>query len=275
MANTKKLSRLEKQLAYLIGLEMAIDYKLTELIPLASEYSKAAELLNSFAGLQQGHITALENRFKFLTSDRPRLNSPAEITAGDGMGEEVYPISNALQQAHNIFNQAIIGYSLLEAMGTRFRDSPYLADEGTSFHLANQHMADYTRAIAQITLMLHDVLLWELDSEGHECQCLCPGCGAGVCLCSMAGRIYLERAWKEADPILEEKGIYVQRPKQNSAAETAGLERGDVILSAGGEEADSFMVLQGAIGDAGPGGEVQLMVHRKSVNTKEAVSLYP
>ncbi len=73
--------------------------------------------------------------------------------------------------------------------------------------------------------------LRELDDEGFECQCQCPSCGAGICLCSMAGRRYLSLAWEAAGPILKDGGIYVQLPKQNSAATKAGLQKGDGVVS--------------------------------------------
>ena len=168
-----------------------------------------------------------------------------------------------------MFNQAVIGYSMLTTMGTRFLDSPYSADEWTSFHLAKRHMENYARAIQQITHLLHDVLLWELDNEGFECQCQCPSCGVGVCLCSIAGRLHLSRAWEAAGPIYEGGAIYVQQPRQNSPAARAGLQKGDVILAAGDEEIDSFGVLQSAVRDAEPGEEVYLTVRRRSEELEE------
>lgn len=110
-------------------------------------------------------------------------------------------------------------------MGTRFRDSHYLADEGTSFHLAKQHMENDTCAIREITHLLHDVLLSELNEEGYECQSGCSPCSTGVCLCSIAGRLFLSLAWEAAGPILAGGPIYVQLPKKESAAAKAGLKK--------------------------------------------------
>jgi membrane-associated protease RseP (regulator of RpoE activity) len=138
-----------------------------------------------------------------------------------------------------MLNQAVIGYSVLHPLATRFLDSPFFADEGTSYHLTRQHTQNYVQAIQQISRLLHDVVLWELDREGLECQCICPSCGVGICLCALAGRSFLSDAWIEAGPIADDEGVYVQPPKQNSAAANAGLRRGDVILAAGGQEFES------------------------------------
>jgi len=272
MSSAQNLNRLQKQIVHLIALEATIERKLEELIPLASEYDQATTLLSGFQSLPREQRQALEKRLDFLTEAAPQLRVPAMISvAGDfGEGEE-YPVSKALQLAHTMFNQAVIGYSLLTPMGTRFLDSPYSADEGTSFHLAKQHMENYATAIQQITHLLHDVLLWELDSEGFECQCQCPSCGIGVCLCSIAGRLHLSLAWEAAGPILEGGAIYVQQPKQNSSAVRAGLQKGDVILAAGDEEIDSIGVLQSAIRDAEPGEDVHLTVRRRSNVVEEVV----
>ncbi len=106
-----------------------------------------------------------------------------------------------------------------------------IADEGTSYHLTRQHTQNYVQAIQQISRLLHDVVIWELDQEGLECQCICPSCGIGICLCAMAGRSFLSDTWVEAGPIADDEGVYVQLPKQNSAAAKAGLRRGNVIIS--------------------------------------------
>jgi membrane-associated protease RseP (regulator of RpoE activity) len=270
MENMPYPNRLHKQLVHLIALETAIEQNLKEFLPEVSNYTEATALLNSFLDLPRDQKKALEERLNFLSENAPPMKDPAAISvAGVISAGDEYPVSTTLQIVHTMFNQAVIGYSTLTLMGTRFLDSPYFADEGTSFHLAKQHMENYAQAIQQITHMLHDVLLSELDDEGFECQCQCPSCGAGICLCSMAGRLYLSLAWEAAGPILKDGGIYVQLPKQNSAATKAGLQKGDFILAADEQEIDSYGVLQSAIRDAELGEEVQLTVRRRSNELEE------
>jgi len=270
MENMPYPNRLHKQLVHLIALETAIEQNLKEFLPEVSNHTEATALLNSFLDLPRDQKKALEERLNFLSENAPPMKDPAAISVAGVISEgDEYPVSTTLQIVHTMFNQAVIGYSTLTLMGTRFLDSPYFADEGTSFHLAKQHMENYAQAIQQITHMLHDVLLSELDDEGFECQCQCPSCGAGICLCSMAGRLYLSLAWEAAGPILKDGGIYVQLPKQNSAATKAGLQKGDFILAADEQEIDSYGVLQSAIRDAELGEEVQLTVRRRSNELEE------
>lgn len=274
---TKKhpINRLQKQLANLISLEAAIEQKLEELVTAVSDNAEATTLLSGFLDLPRRQRKALEIRLLTLTETDPRTEEPATIVgAGDESAMEEYPVSTALQEAHTMFNQAVIGYSMLLPLGTRFLDSHYLADEGTSFHLAKQHMENYTRAIQEITHLLHDVLLSELNEEGYECRCGCSSCSAGVCLCSMAGRLYLSLAWEAAGPILEEGPIYVQLPKKESAAAKAGLQKGDLILSGDDREIYTMDDWFEVIDEVGPGGVVKMNVRRKSEASEETVNLH-
>ncbi len=183
--------------------------------------------------------------------------------------------STALQIVYTIFNQALIGYSVLHPLATRFLDSPWIADEGTSYHLTRQHTQNYIQAIQQISRLLYDLVLWELDREGLECQCICPSCGVGICLCAMAGSSFLSQAWVEAGPIADAEGIYVQLPKQNSAAAKAGLHSGDVILAVGGQELESYGDLQSAVRNTESGEEIRLTVRRGSDELVEVAVVHP
>jgi hypothetical protein len=274
VGNVPNPNRLHKQLARLIALETAIEQKLQELLPAASEYAEASALLSGFQTLPKDQRKALEARLHILTEGAPQVNAPAMSSVAGSLSDgEEYPVSTALQIVHAMLNHAVISYSMLTPMGTRFLDSPWSAKEGTSFHLAKQHMENYAHAIQQISRLLHDVLLWELDHDGYECQCQCPSCAAGVCLCSMAGRLHMNRAWEAAGPFWEDGAITVQLPKHDSVAARAGLQKGDVIVAVGGQKIDSFDLLQDAIGNAEPGDEVQLTVWRKSEEAEDAVTL--
>jgi membrane-associated protease RseP (regulator of RpoE activity) len=196
--------------------------------------------------------------------------------AAKGLSEgENYPVSSALQIIYTLFNQAVISYSVLHPLSTRFLDSSWIADEGTSFHLTRQHTQNYFRAIHQISRLLHDVVLWELDREGSECRCICPSCGTGICLCALAGRSFLSDSWSETGSIANDEGIYVHPPKQNSAAAEAGLHAGDVILGAGTLEFESWEDMQGVIENAEPGEEIRLKVRRGLGKVEEVAIVRP
>ena len=276
MTGTQKPNRLQTELAHMIALEAAIEYKLEELIPEVADHAGATALLTSFHNLSKDQRQALETRLQSIADTAPPPKEDTIVFPVNGVGEEVdYPVSTALQIVYTIFNQAVIGYSVLHPIATRFLDSPWIADEGTSYHLTRSHTQNYVKAIQQISRLLHDVVLWELDGDGLECECICPACGVGICLCAMAGRSFLSQTWEEAGPIADEKGIYVQHPKQNSSAEQAGLVRGDVIVAVGGHEIESYGDLQSAVRNGETGEEIRLTVRRGADELDEVAIVHP
>ena len=276
MTNKQNPNRLQTQLAYMIALETAIEQRLEELIPEVSDHAEATALLTGFQTLSKDQRQALETRLHAIADNALQMKDPATSFAANLLSEEGnYPVSRALQIIYTMFNQAVIGYSVLHPLSTRFLDSVLIADEGTSYHLSRQHTQNYVQAIQQITHLLHDVVIWELDQEGLECQCICPSCGVGICLCAMAGRLFLSDTWVEAGPIADDEGVYVQLPKQNSAATKAGLRRGDVILAAGGQDIKSYGDLQSTVRNAEPGEEIRLTVRRESDVIEEIAIIRP
>lgn len=276
MKVTQNVNRLQTQLAYMIALEVAIEQKLEELIPEVSDHAGATALLTSFQTLTRAQRQALETRHQDIADTADLSEEITVVFPTGGLSEETNNrASTALQTVYTIFNQALIGYSVLHPLATRFLDSPFIADEGTSYHLTRQHTQNYIQAIQQISRLLHDLVLWELDREGLECQCICPSCGVGICLCAMAGSSFLSQAWVEAGPIADDEGIYVQLPKQNSAATKAGLHSGDVILAVGGQEIESYDDLQSAVRNTESGEEIRLTVRRGSDELKEVAVVHP
>ena len=81
--------------------------------------------------------------------------------------------------------------------------------------------------------------------------------------------------WIEKGPITDDEGIYVQTPKQNSAATKAGLDCGDVILAIDGHEFESWGGIQSAVRNAEPGDEIRLTVRRNSGEIEEVIVVHP
>ena len=270
----KEYNRLQSHLAYMIALETDIEENLEKLIPKVSDHNKALDLLTGFHILSKKHRQALETRLHAIADKTTHLKNPfTDFPANRLSEEDNFPVSTALQISYTLFNQAVIGYSVLHPLATRFLDSRFIEDEGTSYHLTRQHTLNYVHAIQQISRLLHDVVLWELDQEGLECQCLCPSCGVGICLCALAGRSFLSQVWVEESPIAVDKEIYVHPPKRDSAATKAGLGKGDIILAINGKELESFGDIQEVIKNTEPGKEIRFMVHRSS-DEKEEIVLY-
>ena len=159
----------------MIALEAAIEQRLEKLIPEVSNYAEATAFRKGFQTLSKDQRQALEPRLHTIADNAPQMKDPATGFAANGLSEGGnYPVSTALQIIHTIFNLAVMGYSVLHPLSTRFLDSVLIADEGTSYHLSRQHTQNYVQANQQISRLLHDVVLWELDREGLEGQGICP-----------------------------------------------------------------------------------------------------
>lgn len=276
MTTTKNAGRLLSHLTYMISLETVIEQKLEQLLPEVSAHSGVTTLLTSFQSLAGNQRQALETRLRTIDGSVSHMDDSSVALSVNGSAEEAkHPVSTALQTTYTLFNQAIIGYAVLHPLATRFLDSVWIAEEGTSYHLCRQHMQNYTEAVQQISRFLHDVILWELDEESLECQCVCPSCGVGVCVCALAGRSFLRDAWEEAGPIANDEGVYIQTPKQNSVAAKIGLRHGDVIIAAEGQEIESYGDLQDIVGNTESGGEIRLKVLRKDDVTEDVVMVHP
>jgi hypothetical protein len=276
MTSPQNLNRLHIQLANMIALESTIEQTLEELMPEVSIHVGVTALLKSFQTMTKAQRRALETRLQAIANTiSPSKGSPW-ILPVDRWGQEAdYPVSTALQVLYTMFNQAVLGYAALHSLSTRFLDSPFVADEGTSYHLARQHTQNYVQAIQQISRVFHDVVIWELDEKGLECKCICPSCGAGICLCAMAGRWFLRDTWVKAGSIEDDEGVYIQLPKEDSAAMTAGLLRGDVVLAVGGQQIDSLWDLQEAMKNTASGARIQLTVRRDSNVTEDVTIVRP
>lgn len=263
MAHSQNTNRLQRHLAQMIAIESVIEKSLEELLPGVSTHAGVTTLLTGLQTLARTQREALEIRLQAVGGAVSLLNEPSlALSVSESSEEASYRVSEALQTAYTLLNQAIIGYAVLHPLATRFKDSIYIADEGTSYHLSREHTKNYIEAIQQVSCLLHDVILWELDQENLECQCVCPSCGAGICVCALAGRSFLRDTWVEAGPIADDEGVYIQPPRQDSAAAKVGLHKGDVILAANDREIESYGDLQSAVRDAEPGEEIRLTVRR-------------
>ncbi len=274
MTGTQTANRLHQHMAEMVALEGAIEKALDQLIPEVSGHPEVSAMFRDFQSTVRDQLYALDSRLRALSENHPIPDRTSAVFADGRISDrDRYPVSTALQNLYSLFNEAVIGYSTLQPISHRFRESWVAADEGTAAHLARQHTQNYVRAIQQICCLLHDVVLWELDSEGLECLCTCPSCSLGVCLCAASSQGILSNAWADAVPIAVEDGVYVHPPKKGSAAANAGLRSGDIVLAADGQDTKSYSALQGIVREHKPGEAIQLRVRRGSGELEDVTAM--
>ena len=83
----------------------------------------------------------------------------------------------------------------------------------------------------------------------------------------------MARRLRRAVGLPERDGILIRAVERGSAADRAGLERGDLIVAAGGNEVDRMEVLYAALEDAGQEGRLELKILRGTEERTVAVSL--
>ena len=276
MTQTQAPNRLHTQMADVVALEAAIAQALDQLIMESSNHPEVTAMLREFHAMTKGQLYALDTRLQTLADNVPIPDRTAAVRpdgeSGDG---NTYPVSTALQTAYALFNRALIEYATLQVLAIRFRDGWVVAEAGTAAHLARQHTQNYVHAIQQIARVLHDVVVWELDHEGLECQCICPSCSSGICLCAAASRVTLSRAWIDDGPIAVDEGVYVQLPRKGSAAANAGLRKGDVVVGVDGQDVKAISGLQTAVREHQSGEPVQLKVRRGMDELKDITIIRP
>jgi len=179
-----------------------------------------------------------------------------------------------LEIFHRLFNEATFGYSVLHVAAHRHYDS---TGEGNTADLAEKHLREYSEAVQTINHLTSDVTVWDLSRAGQECQCKCPSCGLGVCLCSPHGTNTVSDIWRETASVGAEStagGIRVRPPRANSVASRAGLRPGDVIVAIddqglANETWDAINTIQKGIGKHPSGEAIRFQVKRASGDVEE------
>ena len=180
-------------------------------------------------------------------------------------------MSKALGVAYAIVQEAVIGYSTIQPIALRAADSWVIADQGTTADILRQHTQEYLGVEGQITALIPDVVVWELDGDGFVCRCTCPCCSIGICVGANTSRDVLGEAWIAARPPVAEHGVELKPPRPGSAAAAVGFLRGDVIVAIDGEKIDSLPLLQRAISDHMAGDLTEFTVRRKTGKAKVTV----
>ena len=259
MTNEVSENRLYQHMAQLVGLEASIQKSLEQQLNAVIAYPDATTIFQEFAQLANNHRRALEARLNVIAND---IHVPI-ITNEDFQFDGDNPMSAALRRDYVSLNEAIIDYTTLRIIALRFPDSAVANQENTA-DLADQHIRDYVVAVRKISRLIHDVVAWELEREGHSCNCTCACCGLGVCICAVYNRETLSEAWGAAGPIdADDVEVVVLPLRPGSNAANAGLQAGDLIVAADGQDIKSSSILYGIVDSHNSGESINLKVRRE------------
>jgi hypothetical protein len=249
-------------LADLAHLEEDLEALLTEYAEAARGDTKVADLLGQLPPMAAEHREALTRRLSELGTSRAPVPSwiaplprPPEMPSAPWSSAGL----SALHGAYSALSHMALGYAILHAVAHRFFDGP---QEGATADLAEDHLRRYAGVIQEINQLVSDAVVAELGEVGQECQCQCPSCGIGVCLCAPHGTNTINQIWQETGPPPRGPGIGVRRPRSGSAALTV-LREGDRVVAADGREIGTevdLRVLQEAIRAHASGEPVELQI---------------
>ncbi len=245
--------RLGQLVADMVALEHQIEGAFDQWLQSVQGHADAAMALGLFQTMVKEQRQALRARLEAIGgSDSNSANSiisPSVLPATTPCERSSHAGSMDLHAVYTAFNHAAFGYAMLHTAAHRFFDLP-TAD------LAEEHRRSYAEASQAIHQLIPDMLIWEMGKEG-ECQCTCPSCSLGICVCWHA---HVESLMPGSPA--EEGGIVVRQPKANSAALKADLRQGDVILAADDQHVQTYLELLSEIRKHEPGEDVRLRVTR-------------
>lgn len=279
MVNGRAENALRQHVAEMVVLEGQILEALDRNYEGVKEKVTVATAVGRFRAMAQAQREALQARL--LEIGGTNLSSVGTVPPGGRMEvskEKPKTVSGALQTLSGLFHQAAFGYSVLHLVAHRCFDS---RGEGNTADLAEKHLRGYAEAAEDINQLISDLVVWELNQVGQECQCKCPSCSLGICLCSPHGTNTANDIRREVLPAAVGRGgIRVRVPRAKSAADRAGLRSGDIVVAIDdqgipNEGWDSIGILQDAVGKHQSGEVIRLRVQRASGGVEEISVIRP
>ncbi len=268
-------TRQQRQMAAMVALERVLCERTEYFSNRTSHNPEVVNLLADLRELTNRHRQALGERLRAIAPDVGIPDPPFAIGVLEELSDgQKYPASTALTALHTLLDQAVIGYSVLLELCLRARDSS-LRGPDNSADLVFAHMEDYASAAQRIVRTLHYAVIGELEQEGQECQCTCPSCGLGICLCGVASRRNLGLAWGDAGPIYIGGPVVMVKPRKGSAAAAAGLQKGDLVVAVDDKEFDAIPMLQDSVRGHQPGEAVNFQIQHESGEQSTVVLVRP
>lgn len=263
--------------AEMMAIEAEIEEALNNVPARLEAHADGSMIVGQLRTNVKRHRKALHRRLRELRSMTEEAERVAPRGTGEGAPGPRAPrdLLGSLRYLHGLLNEAAFGYAVLHAVAHRFFDS---RGEGNTADLAEGQLREYAQAAHFLNCIVSDVAVWELGNLGQECECKCPSCGLGVCLCSPHGTNTVVDMWREmsaARAAGHVGGIRVRQPRGDSSAARAGLQAGDYVLAVNGQEIaaeswDSINAIQETIKKHQPGEAVRLQIRRAS-GTKEEI----
>jgi len=230
----------------LMDLERRIDAEAEAVAQLAGSQPALASVAEKLRATSAEHRKALEEARGRVSKVSPPL---ADLR-----------LANALLPLYSSLNASVVAYAALHALAHRAFDS---SGEGNTAGLAESHLRAHAQAIQEIDVLVSDAAVLESSERGVECQCTCPACSLGLCLCAPHGAITLRQVWQDTLPSAAQGGLRVRRPRTGSEAERADIRAGDRITAIDGAAIASDLDASGvqtAIRAHSSGEEIRLTV---------------
>ena len=263
MVSAQNLNPVQLCLGDMMALERQLEALVDHLVPAVAIQPQMADACSRHLRTVRAHRAALDARAQVIGSQMPdALTTIVPIPTPPATGSPEYAVRQALHTLYTAFNHAAVGYNVLHVVAHRAFDSQ---QPGNTADLAEAHLRDYAAAVQEINQLVSEAVVWELAQLGYECQCMCPACGLGVCLCAPHGTITLSQVWGETRPSAPASGLRVRHPRSASAAAQAGLRAGDRIVMVDEQAIASdwdVPTLQGGIRKHKAGDTIRLRVQR-------------
>jgi C-terminal processing protease CtpA/Prc len=280
MSTDPDRNELRQFLSDMVAIERQLDGYLVRQLREGARDSKVAEAFERFHRMVRSQREALESRLQAVGGREGTLPTRIAavllpVAADTRNGEGDRNASAALHTLYAAFNHAAFGYAMLHAVAHRYFDSQA---QGNTADLAEAHLRGYASAAQEMNQMVSDVTVRELSQRDQPCQCQCPSCSLGVCLCASHGTTTVNTVWRETTPSAPSGGLWVRPPRPDSAAARGGLREGDRIVAVDDQEIASDVdtgSMQGAVRKHQSGEKIRLRVRRLTGEMEEVTVIRP
>jgi C-terminal processing protease CtpA/Prc len=273
-------NELQQFLSDMVAIERQLDGYIGQQLREVGRNSKVADAFEHFHHMVRSQRAVLESRLQAVGGREGPMPTRIKavllpVAADMRHGESDRSESAALHTLYAAFNHAAFGYAMLHAVAHRYFDSQA---EGNTADLAEAHLRGYVAAAQEMNQMVSDVTVRELSQRDQPCQCRCPSCALGVCLCASHGTSTVNTVWRETTPSAPSGGLWVRPPRPDSAAARGGLREGDRIVAVDDQEIASDLdtgSMQGAVRKHQSGETIRLRVRRVTGEMEEVTVIRP